>query len=199
VYYLRNNDLGNVVNLRVQGVDLSTMYDIETDQAGEFRLGVAATWFTKFTQDFPGVAYSMLGTSGSNNTFPSVAGHARLQGGWTLGDVSVDAFVNYTSGYHNWSNTSLIPVVTNALGVPVGGGDKVSANTTVDLHVEYSFGETGILGNSSVYVDAKNLLNTDPPFYSGNTAGIGLGGAGYNGFLSNPIGRIVSAGFRASF
>jgi iron complex outermembrane receptor protein len=199
VYYLRNNDLGNVVNLRVQGVDLSTMYDIETERAGEFRLGLAATWFTQFTQDFPGVTYSMLGTSGSNNTFPSVAGHARLQGGWTLGDVSIDAFVNYTSAYHNWGNTSLVPVVTNALGVPVGGGDKVSANTTVDLHVEYSFGETGFFGNSSVYVDAKNLLNTDPPFYSGNTAGIGLGGNGYNGFLSNPIGRIVSAGFRANF
>jgi iron complex outermembrane receptor protein len=199
VYYLRNNDLGNVVNLRVQGVDLSTMYDLETDRAGEFRLGLTATWFTKFSQDFPGVAYSMLGTSGSNNTFPSVQGHARLQGGWTLGNVSIDAFVNYTTGYHNWSNTSLIPVVTNALGVPVSGGDKVRANTTVDLHTEYSFGQTGWFGDASVYVDVKNLLNTDPPFYSGNTAGIGLGGNGYNGFLSNPIGRVASVGFRTDF
>jgi iron complex outermembrane receptor protein len=199
VYYLRNNDLGNVVNLRVQGVDLSTMYDMETDRAGEFRLGLTATWFTKFSQDFPGVAYSMLGTSGSNNTFPSVQGHARLQGGWTLGNVSIDAFVNYTTGYHNWSNTSLIPVVTNALGVPVSGGDKVAANTTVDLHTEYSFGQTGWFGDASIYVDVKNLLNADPPFYSGNTAGIGLGGNGYNGFLSNPIGRIAAVGFRTGF
>ena len=199
VYFLRNDDLGNVVNLRVQGIDLSTMYDVATDQSGEFRLGLTATWFTKFSQDFPGVSYSMLGTSGSNNTFPSVAGHARLQAGWTFTDFSFDTFVNYTSAYHNWNNSSLIPVVTNAAGVPVGGGDKVDANTTVDMHAEYNFGDMGIFGNGSVYIDAKNILNTDPPFYSGNTAGIGLGGNGYNGFLSNPIGRIVAIGFRTAY
>lgn len=199
VYFLRNDDLGNVVNLRVQGVDLNALYDMETDRSGEFRLGIGLTWFTKFTQDFPGVAYSMLGTSGSNNTFPSVAGHARLQAGWTYENLSLDAFVNYTSAYHNWNNSSLIPVVSNAVGVPIGGGDHVDANTTLDVHAEYGFGQTGWFADTSVFVDVKNLLNTDPPFYSGNTAGIGLGGYGYNGFLSNPIGRIFSVGFRAGF
>ena len=199
VYFLRNDDLGNVVNLRVQGVDLSTMYDMPTERAGDFRLGLNMTWFTKFTQDFPGVTYSMLGTSGSNNTFPSVAGHARLQAGWTFDKFSFDTFVNYTSAYRNWSNTSLIPVITNSVGVPVGGGDHVDANTTVDMHGEYNLGDTGLLGDDTVYVDVKNILNTDPPFYSGNTAGIGLGGYGYNGFLSNPIGRIFSVGFRSAF
>jgi iron complex outermembrane receptor protein len=199
VYFLRNDDLGNVVNLRVQGVDLSTVYDVATDGAGEFRLGLDLTWFTKFTQDFPGVVYSMLGTSGSNNTFPSVAGHARLQAGWTLDRVSLDAFVNYTSAYHNWNNSSLIPVVSNSVGVPVGGGDKVDANTTLDMHAEYAFGNTGWFGDASAYVDVKNVLDSDPPFYSGNTAGIGLGGYGYNGFLSNPIGRIFSVGFRTTY
>jgi iron complex outermembrane receptor protein len=199
VYFLRNDDLGNVVNLRVQGVDVNTMYDVQTDRDGEFRLGLSLTWFTKFTQDFPGVAYSMLGTAGSNNTFPSVAGHARLQAGWTFEQFSLDAFVNYTSAYHNWNNSSLIPVITNAAGVPVGGGDKVASNTTLDMHGEYNFGETGFFGNASAYIDVKNLLNTDPPFYSGNTAGIGLGGYGYNGFLSSPIGRIFSVGFRTSY
>jgi outer membrane receptor protein involved in Fe transport len=199
VYYLRNNDLGNVVNLRVRGVDVSMTYEAETDSIGEFRFGLAATWVTQFDQDFPGVVYSMLGTSGSNNTFPSIEGRARLQAGWELGRFSLDTTVNYTTGYHNWSNTALIPMVTNSGGVPIGGGDKVSANTTVDMHAEYAFGQTGLLGNAAVYVDVKNLLNTDPPFYSGNTAGIGLGGNGYNGFLSNPIGRIASVGFRTDF
>jgi len=199
VYFLRNDDLGNVVNLRVQGVDLSTMYDMQTDTAGDFRLGLDLTWFTKFTQDFPGVAYSMLGTSGSNNTFPSVAGHARLQAGWTFENFSFDTFVNYTSAYHNWNNSSLIPVISNSVGVPIGGGDKVAANTTVDMHGEYAFGQVSLFGNASVYIDVKNVLNSDPPFYSGNTAGIGLGGYGYNGFLSSPIGRIFSVGFRTAY
>jgi iron complex outermembrane receptor protein len=199
VYFLRNDDLGNVVNLRVQGVDLSTMYDMQTDTAGDFRLGLDLTWFTKFTQDFPGVSYSMLGTSGSNNTFPSVAGHARLQAGWTFDNFSFDTFVNYTSAYHNWNNSSLVPVISNAVGVPIGGGDKVAANTTVDMHAEYAFGQVSLFGNASAYIDVKNILNSDPPFYSGNTAGIGLGGYGYNGFLSSPIGRIFSVGFRTAY
>ena len=174
-------------------------YEAETDSIGEFRFGLAATWVTQFDQGYPGVVYSMLGTSGSNNTFPSIEGRARLQAGWELGRFSLDTTVNYTTGYHNWSNTALIPMVTNSGGVPIGGGDKVSANTTVDMHAEYAFGQTGLLGNAAVYVDVKNLLNTDPPFYSGNTAGIGLGGNGYNGFLSNPIGRIAAVGFRTGF
>jgi hypothetical protein len=45
----------------------------------------------------------------------------------------------------------------------------------------------------------KNILDSDPPFYSGNTSGIGLGGNGYNGFLSSPIGRIASIGLRTDF
>jgi iron complex outermembrane receptor protein len=198
VYYLRNNDLGNVVNLRVQGVDFSALYQMETGRSGTFTLGVASTWFTRFDQDFPGVVYSMLGTSGSNNTFPSVQGHARLQAGWAKGSFSFDTFVNYTSAYRNWSNTSLIPVVTNSFGVPVGGGDHVGANTTVDMHVEYDLGERRLMGNMSLYIDVKNMLDSDPPFYSGNTLGIGLGGYGYNGFVSNPVGRIVSVGFRTT-
>jgi hypothetical protein len=199
VYFLRNHDLGNYVNLRVQGVDLSFMYDMETDRLGEFRLGGSSTWFTQFLQEFPGVEYSLLGSVGSNATFPAIQGHARLQGGWTFGDVSFDTFVNYTGGYHNWSNTTLIPVVTDALGSPRGGGDRVDANTTIDVHGEYNFGETGLFGNASVYIDVKNILNSDPPFYSGNTNGQGVGGIGFDGFVSNPIGRISSIGFRTDF
>jgi iron complex outermembrane receptor protein len=199
VYFLRNHDLGNYVNLRVQGVDFSFMYDMETDRLGEFRLGGSATWFTKFLQEFPGVEYSLLGSVGSNATFPAIQGHARMQAGWTFGDVSFDTFVNYTSGYHNWSNTTLIPVITDALGSPRGGGDKVDANTTIDMHGEYSFGEVGWFGNASFYIDVKNILNSDPPFYSGNTSGQGVGGIGFDGFVSNPIGRIASIGFRTDF
>ena len=199
VYYLRNNDLGNVVNLRVQGIDFDIAYETKTAGMGDFTLGLTGTWLTRFEQDFPGQEYTILGTSGSNNTYPSVQGHARLHGGWQLGNISFDAFVNYTTGYHNWSNTSLIPVITTATGNPVGGGDAVRANTTIDAHVQYAFGDLGMFGNSSAYVNVKNVLDAAPPFYSGNTSGIGLGGNGYNGFLSDPIGRIISLGLRASY
>jgi iron complex outermembrane receptor protein len=48
-------------------------------------------------------------------------------------------------------------------------------------------------------VDVKNLFNTNPPFYNGNTAGIIGGAFGYNGFVSNPLGRVTSVGLRAKF
>lgn len=199
VYYLRNNDLGNVVNLRVQGIDFDLNYAMETDHSGTFMLGVAGTWFTKFDQDFPGLSYSLLGTSGYNTTYPSVQGHARFHAGWSLGAISLDSFVNYTTAYRNWSYSSANPVITNASFAPVGGGDHVNASTTLDLHGEYAFGQTGWFGNVALYVDVKNLLDSAPPFYSGNTYGVGVGGNGFNGFISSPIGRMATVGFRTAF
>ena len=201
VYYLRSNDLGNVVNLHVQGVDFSAAYRIETAEDGAFTLGITGTEFTKFEQLFPGQSFSILGTSGSNNTYPSVQGHARLHAGWQLASFSLDAFVNWTSAYHNWGNLALNPVITGPTGALLGGGDKVAADTTLDMHAEYNFsGDMGWFGDSTaIYIDGKNILNTSPPFYSGNTSGIGVGGNGYNGFVSNPIGRIMSIGFRADY
>jgi iron complex outermembrane receptor protein len=89
--------------------------------------------------------------------------------------------VNYTGSYKNWSGTPVHPIV-RVNGVPVGGGDDVSALTTVDLHDEFSFAKF------AVYVDVQNLLDKDPPFY--NSA------AGWDSFQGNPIGRLISIGAR---
>lgn len=98
----------------------------------------------------------------------------------------------------NWSNTALNPVTVNSAGLPNGGGDWVGANTTIDLHAEYKL-PVRFASNLTFYVDVKNLLDATPPFFSGNTSGIGVGGYGYNGFVSNPIGRMSSIGLRAAF
>ena len=90
------------------------------------------------------------------------------------------------------------PVTVSPAGLPNGGGDRVPASAIVDLHAEYKV-PVAFMDNLTLYVDVKNLLDTSPPFYSGNTGGIGVGGYGYNGFVSNPIGRISSVGFRAAF
>ena len=55
------------------------------------------------------------------------------------------------------------------------------------------------LSGAQVYLDIQNVFDEKPPFFNGNTSGI-LGGAwGFNGFTSNPIGRLVSVGLRAEF
>jgi iron complex outermembrane recepter protein len=117
-----------------------------------------------------------------------------------MGPFSADVFVNYTGSYRNWSNTSVIPVTVDAIGNPVGGGDKVKSQTIFDFHTSYSFEEgVGPLSGAQVYLDIQNVFDEEPPFFNGNTSGI-LGGAwGFNGFTSNPIGRLVSVGLRAEF
>src|SRR5690606_36928397 len=110
-------------------------------------------------------------------------------------------FANYTGSYYNWFNSSAVPITLDAKGNPTGGGDKVKSDLTFDLHASYTFGEdiAGLMSGSQVYIDVNNIFDKDPPFFNGNTAGIGVGGWGYNGFTSNPIGRLISVGARARF
>ena len=201
VYFLLDQSMGNVLNLKVQGIDAQVNYRIPTDNYGTFRLSDSLTYFTKFDQNFGGgTSFSVLNTSGYNTTFPSIRFKNRAGVGWDNGPFSIDLFANYTGSYRNWSNTSLIPVTVDANGNPTGGGDKVKSRTIFDLHASYTFEDgVGPMSGAQVYFDVQNLLDKDPPFYNGNTSGI-LGGAwGFNGFASNPIGRLVSIGVRADF
>lgn len=198
VYFLNNNDQGNLLNLRVQGLDFSVAYRLTTEGLGAFTVGGSGTYYTKFDQDFGDTPFSVLNTSGSNSTFPSIQQRYRFQLGWRLGAFSVDGFLNYTGKYRNWNNSSVIPVTTSVGGIPNGGGDIVASNKIYDLHAEYDL-SLDFLKRGAVYVDIKNLFDDDPPFYSGNTGGTGVGGYGYNAYVSNPIGRVVSVGFRAAF
>jgi iron complex outermembrane receptor protein len=198
VYFMINRDVGNVLNLHVQGIDAMFAYRIPTDVLGTFTLGGSLTYFTKFDQDFGDAPFSVLNTSGYNSQFPSIQTKARGQVGWQRGPVSVDVFANYTGKYHNWINTSILPVLSDARGNPIGGGDLVKADLTFDLHAAYEF-EGDLLNGSQIYIDVKNVFDKTPPFYNGNTTGVGVGAWGFNGFTSNVLGRLMSVGFRAAF
>lgn len=199
VYYMIDQTSDNVLNLKVQGIDAQFDYRFDAGSAGTFTIGTALTYFTKFKQNFGGgTEFDVLNTSGYNTTFPSIQFKNRANLGWQLGGFGADLFWNHTGGYRNWSNDSVAPIETDAVGNPIGGGDKVKANDTFDLNMRYNF-EGGVVDGWQVYLDVQNLFDKDPPFYNGNTSGI-LGGAwGYNGFVSNPLGRIVSLGLRAKF
>jgi iron complex outermembrane recepter protein len=198
VFFLINFDSGNLLNLDVEGIDAIANYRIDAGSTGIFTLGGSMTYFTRFDQDFGDTPFSVLNTSGFNSTFPSVRARGRATLSWEKDGFGFDGFMNYTGSYRNWSNLAINPVVRNAAGIPSGGGDLVNSNITFDFNVHYRLG-AGAFEGSSFFIDVKNLTDRDPPFYSGNTNGIGVGGYGYNGFLSNPIGRVISAGFRAKF
>jgi iron complex outermembrane receptor protein len=92
------------------------------------------------------------------------------------------------------------PVISDAVG-PVSGGDRVAADLVTDLTLTYAFSR-GQLKGSQAYVNVNNLFDRDPPFYNGATPrGPTLAGStnGYNGWVSNPLGRVVSLGFRGKF
>jgi iron complex outermembrane receptor protein len=200
VYFLLDQSTRNALNLTVEGIDASVNYRSAIGSMGTFTIGTSFTYFTKFKQNFGGGSeFSILNTSGYNTTFPSIQFKNRAQFGWELGGFSADLFWNHVGGYRNWINTSVAPVTVDSAGNPSGGGDHVKADNNFDLHVQYTMKSDGMFNGWQFYVDVKNLFNTDPPFYSGNTAGIIGGAFGYNGFVSNPLGRVTSIGLRAKF
>lgn len=196
VYFTLNRDENNVLNLNIEGFDFVANYDFDTD-IGHFRAGESFTQFINFDQNFAGSAgFSILNTSGLNSTFPSIALQSRTTFAWSNDAMEVTAFVNFTGAYRNAGNFTVNPILFDSNGNFAGGGDKVDSNTTLDLHAAYNFAG-GVFGDDQIYVDVKNAFDTDPPFYNFANRGDALSNNGYNPFVSNPIGRIVSLGVRA--
>jgi iron complex outermembrane receptor protein len=200
VYYMIASDSGNLINLTVQGIDYQLNWNFETDSFGSFRLGTSGTYYTKYDQNVTGAPiFSTLNTSGYNLQFPSLQLRTRTSFGWDIGSLKVDLFANYTGSYNNWSSTSVTPILQGP-GGPDSGGDDVDADLTFDANISYEFPSTfGYGDRAQVYLNVVNLTDEEPPFYNGNTSGIGVGGWGFNGLVSNPIGRVVSVGMRLSF
>jgi iron complex outermembrane receptor protein len=98
--------------------------------------------------------------------------------------------VNHTGPYKNWSGNAINPVVITG-GVP-SGGDPVKAATTFDGHIDFKIpgNAFSFLPKADVYLDVVNIFNKRPPFYNNNNGG-------WDPFSGNPIGRVVSFGFRA--
>lgn len=200
VYFLIDQSSRNALNLKVEGIDGQFAYQTPETGIGTFTIGTAFTYFTRFEQNFAGAPYfSILNTSGYNTTFPSIQFKNRAHLGWESGPAAIDLYWNHTGSYRNWSSTSVNPIEVDENGDPVGGGDRVDANNTFDLHLQYTFETANFLNDWQVFLDVQNLFDTEPPFYNGNTGGFMGGAWGYNGFVSSPIGRLTTVGLRARF
>ena len=196
IYYIDSVQQNNILNLDVEGLDVSGLYHFDTDSLGGFNLGGALTQFLLFNQHVKGgPTYTILNTTGANNTFPSVSGHYRLYAGWDFGSFSTKFTARYTPGYRNWSSSAINPVTVSPQGFPNGGGDIVKANVTFDLHASYTLDEVNALGvdmaSSQVFVDVVNIFNKAPVFYNGAN--------GFDQYSGNPIGRVVTVGVRGNF
>jgi iron complex outermembrane recepter protein len=196
-YWVYNYEQNNVLNLNIAGIDFEATYQLPT-QVGIFTFDGSITRKTKFEQWFgaDGTHFSVLGTDGFNTTFPSLKLEGRGNIGYNKGPFNAVFALNYEGSYTWWGSGVVNPVVRNAAGVPVGGGDHVGAFATIDAHVGYTFKNLGGLKSANFYVDASNLFDKNPPFVDQATTN---GAVGYDALAANPLGRVVSLGLRAKF
>lgn len=201
VYWSYNFAAENALNLTVEGIDMNVQWAHSFD-GWRPTAGVAFTYLTHFDQNVGGPTFSVLNTSGYNSTFPSIRMQLRANMGVTIGPASLTATLNHTGSFTYWGNSAINPVITNAAGEPVGGGDRVDSYTTADLHASYQLDNfvPKPLEQLQVFLNVSNLFNKDPPFEnsnvaSNNSAPIG----GYDPFEGNPIGRVISVGLRTKF
>ncbi|HEX2585004.1 MAG TPA: TonB-dependent receptor, partial [Steroidobacteraceae bacterium] len=200
VYYLIDQSTRNALNLLLEGIDLSLNYHVDLGGVN-LRVGESLSYFTKYTQNFGGgTDFDILNTSGFNTTFPSIKLKNRANVGVDVGGFSADVFWNHVGAYKNWSSSAVNPVVV-VNGLPQGGGDDVKADNTFDLHFSYALGGEGMTKGWMLSADIRNVSNSKPQFFNGNTGGIGgnATGWGYNGFVSNPVGRMITVGLRTKF
>jgi iron complex outermembrane receptor protein len=194
LYYVLNGNVKNFLFLDIQGVDASFNYDIPTETMGNFNVGGNVTQFTIFKQHakFNPYKFSVLGAVGANGTFAPIPTQARFHVGWTGNQMDITLFASFMGGHHNAYGSSVVPVVNT--GGRLQGGDVVKSNTVFDLHAAYTLSEDNWMGStlagSQFYIDIANIFDKDPVFF--NT------GTGYDQFSGNPLGRIVSVGFRAT-
>jgi iron complex outermembrane receptor protein len=196
IYYIASVQQQNILNLNVQGIDMSTQYDYETENLGGFTFGASLTQFLLFKQHIKGgPTFSVLGSTGYNNTFPSIASQARFSIGWLYEGFSASLHGHFVGGHHNWSSSTVNPVLLTPVGTPMGGGDVVKSNLTFDLHLSYTMDELNVMGadmgGSEIFLDVVNIADKAPVFYNGLS--------GYDSYSGNPIGRVVTVGVRARF
>ena len=126
VYVIDDASQNNIMNLRAQGLDIAINYDFDTDW-GHFALNTAITEFLSYDISFgypvEGPSYSLLNTDGQTSQFPQIQHQSRSGIGWSMDNISVDVFMNFTGAYRNWA-TPANPLTRDANGNPNGGGDR---------------------------------------------------------------------------
>jgi len=193
VYFMNNNDMANVLNLDVQGIDGSFNYQLRTRDIGKFTFGATGTYYTRFDQNTGGEAFDVLNTSGFNSGFPSIQTRLRFQLGWDLGGFSLDGFVTHTGSYLNWGNAAVTPLILDENNRPIGGGDVVKADTRLDLNAAYRLKIAK--ADARLFVNVNNVFDSPPPFFSGTMGRT----HGINRYVSNAYGRTVSLGFSVEY
>ena len=199
VYYLIDQSARNWLNLSIDGFDAQIDYAFDMGDSVHARVGTAGTYFTHYDQHFgTNPEFSVLNTRGST-ACPSIQAKARTYLGFDVSKCSADLFWNWIGDYRNWGGSTFTPLTRDANGNPNGGGDKVDATNTFDLHLAYKLDINKTIEDLNLSLDVRNLTDEDPPFFNGNQGGFMGGAWGYDNYTANPVGRLITLGVRTNF
>jgi iron complex outermembrane receptor protein len=160
----------------IQGIDFGPSYAFHPEFA-TFNTGITGTYFTKAS-----TTIIQGGTANDDLRSGFVRFKARYYLSAVKGPFTGNFFVNYVGNYDNPS-----------------GKQTVASFTTLDTNLAYELPSAGIF-KATLVLNVENLLDKSPPPYNGtSTATAGTGLSGFNGAYANPLGRVVTVGFRAKF
>ena len=144
-----NTEYENVGKVVTDGVDLSAMYQLPTERAGDFLFRTEATRVNRFdVYGANGVVSHNVGSRNFNNNFaPMPEWRAFAQAVWS-GDVhELSLAVRYTDGYKNDQSNN----------APIG------SFTTADMQYRLTLEGLVPLGASEFTIGVSNLFDRDPP------------------------------------
>jgi iron complex outermembrane receptor protein len=176
----RGNNLGVSI---INGIDFQIAQRWDTGSAGSFAADLGGTYFTKCETSLTpnGTRVDRL-----NTIFNPLQLKLRAGLTWNYSAFTTQLVVNYVNGY---DNNAVTPV------------QAVDSYMPVDLTVRLNGDNVDWLGEFgkgfSVGLEARNVLDTDPPYV--NIAQSVNGGGGFDPTAANPVGRLIAVTLRKNF
>lgn len=171
---------------KAKGFDVSASYLWKTTNAGQFEVGVTATYLDSllFSSDASQPLVDLVDTE-------------------VIGSTGDDAYLHWKGIAHvSWKRkgitSRLEAVYTDGFADFDANGDpfRVKSTTTFDFQIAYQLpSRNRWLTDTKVTLGCNNLLDKDPPFVSS----FGGNSNGYPGFIYNATGRFVYAGIERKF
>jgi iron complex outermembrane receptor protein len=172
----------NLAKSITRGIDVSVDYRAELSEVDTLTLSASGTYLTDYRV---AVAPQAPQVDQLNIIFQPLRFKMRFIAAWDHGPLSARVMATHVGGY------------TNNLVTPV---QDVDSYTPVDLTLTWRVGETApgtAVDGLEVFVEARNLFDTDPPYV--NLAPGGNGSGGYDATAANPLGRQFAMGARVRF
>lgn len=168
----------NGPDLENDGVDWQANWDIPTDGAGIWTLGLAGTWINKYKID-SWIWAEGFDAVGDLNRFESFAR--------PLPELKNNFYVNWAAGAHNLRFEHWYTDSYDDKSAPMGADWSIKSHNTFDLHYNLHFANENARFFASVY----NITDEDPPF-----ARLDLN---YDPYTHNAFGRMIKVGIQWRF